>query len=82
MFVKHRDSTEKRREDAHALLKLRKTEKPLSVILHEVLWECDKSSHRFCFLNITIMRISIESLHLRLFASICVIRGEKLRKTR
>jgi hypothetical protein len=39
---------QKRREDARAALpKLSQNEKNLSLISHEVLLECDASSHRF-----------------------------------
>jgi hypothetical protein len=37
----------KRREDAVALRKLRETEGRPHRILHEALWECEASSHRF-----------------------------------
>ena len=38
---------EKRREDAHALPKLRETRRTFRRISHEVPSECDASSHRF-----------------------------------
>ena len=38
---------EKRREDAHALPKLRETRRTFRRISHEVLSECDAASHRF-----------------------------------